>query len=147
MRRMLIAALAALGAGAVTLMEPGPRGEAQSTGSPFLGASPRAIQFKPIDTKSAIGNLNTQKIMSHKSKLPSAPNLGSFFPKIPQLSWPPKLAATPAIDPHKNPLQSVPANSQYIINPNPAAAGSKTNWSFPLNPLNLFSSNTSTKKR
>jgi hypothetical protein len=147
MRRMLIAALAALGAGAITLTGSGPRGEAQSTGSPFLGANPRAMQFKPIDTKSAIGNLNMQKMMSHTPKMPSAPNLGNFFPKIPQLSWPPKFAATPMIDPHKNPLQSVPAKSQYIINPNPAAAGSKTNWNFLPNPLNLFSSNSSTKKR
>src|SRR5262245_20219654 len=145
MRRMLIAALAALGTGAILLSGPGPRGEAQSAASPFLGASPKAIQFKPIDTTTAIGHLNTQKMMTHTPKLAGAPNLGNFFPKIPQLSLPNKVAATPMIDPHKNPLQSVPAKSQYLINPTPPAAGSKTNWSFPFNPLNLFSSR-STKK-
>ena len=114
MRRMLVAALAALGTGTILLSGPGPRGEAQSAGSPFLGASPKAIQFKPIDTTTAIGHLNTQKMMTHTPKLAGAPNLGNFFPKIPQLSLPNKVAATPMIDPHKNPLQSVPAKSQYL---------------------------------
>ena len=143
MRRMLIAALAALGAGAILLTGPGPRGDAQSTASPFLGASPKAIQFKPVNLSTAVGNLNMQKFVSHTPKMAGAPNLGSFFPKIPQLSLP-KFASTPMIDPHKNPLQSVPAKSQYLINPTAPAPGSKTNWSFPFNP---FASKSSTTKK
>jgi hypothetical protein len=146
MRRMLIAALAALGTGAILLSGPGPRGQAQSTTNPFLGASPRAIQFKPIDTKTAIGNLNLQKMVPQTHKMPGAPNLGSFFPSIPQLNAP-KHAATPMIDPHKNPVQRVPAKSQYLINPTPPAAGSKSIWSYAINPLSLFSSNSSAQKK
>jgi hypothetical protein len=130
---MLIAALAAVGVGAVCFSGAGPRGEAQS--NPFLGASPKAMQFQPVNTSAALGNLSLQKMMPAAPKMSGPRNLASFFPKMPTFTMPTGAAPAPMIDPHKNPIQSVPANSKYLINPAPPKPGSKTLWSYAFNPL------------
>ncbi len=131
MRRagLFTAVLVSVGLGLV--WGPWPCSHAQS---PFLGASPRAMQFKPVDTSKAVGTLNTSSML-HSPKIPSPLNLTNLFHKPTQPSWPPKFAATPMIAANKNPFQPNLPTSRYIIPPTPPGPKSKSIWDFPFNPF------------
>src|SRR5262245_2091880 len=75
MRRALMGGVLALGVGSVGLGGLGQRGEAQSG---FLGASPKSIQFQPINTTQNVAAPNMQN-MIHTPKPPSPLGLGNLL--------------------------------------------------------------------
>jgi hypothetical protein len=135
MRRALIVGMTALAVGSLWLSGPGRRGEAQSG---FLGASPKSIQFQPVNLSNSVGALNMQKII-HTPKPPSPLGLGNLI-HTPSSStlYQRKVASAPQVNPKQNRFQPNNPKSKYVINPTPPSASSKTLWNFPLNLTNPF---------
>src|SRR3954462_2455167 len=67
MRRALLVGVLTLAVGSLGLGGLGQRGEAQSG---FLGASPKSIQFQPVNTSKNVSAINTQNML-HTPKPPS----------------------------------------------------------------------------
>jgi hypothetical protein len=132
MRRALIVGALTLGVGTLLLDGSGQRGEAQSG---FLGASPKSIQFQPINLKNNVGTIDT-KNMIHTPKPPSPLGLGNLLhtPATTTL-YQRKVAQAPQVNPKKNPFQPNTPKSKYVINPTPPSAKSKSIWDFPYNPF------------
>jgi hypothetical protein len=134
MRRTLTVMLLILGIGVIVVSGLEPQGQAQTAGSPFLGGTPRAMNFQPVNMKNMVGGANTTQML-YKPKTPTPLGLGNIFPKVPQISFPPKFSSSPQIDPRKNPLQPNLPKGRYVLNPTPPGPKSKTIWDFPYNPL------------
>jgi hypothetical protein len=131
MRRALMVGVLALGVGSLGLDGLGQRGEAQSG---FLGASPKSIQFQPINTTQNVAAPNLQN-MIHTPKPPSPLGLGPLLQPPKTSLYQRNIASAPQVDPRKNPFQPNPPKSKYAINPTPPGPQSKSIWNFPFNPF------------
>jgi hypothetical protein len=80
--------------------------------------TPRTPVFVPIDTATAMKNLNVNSAFRTPAQ-PKPFSLASVFPKVSMPSWPPKIANTPVLSQKNNPYQPNPILGTSPFGPNP----------------------------